>query len=625
MAKFVRSTGRTDKGINWDLHTLPSNQFYGAGIRRWDGNEYFYGLMNNGARVFGLYHWGTGQSCFGRNNNNKRNGYNLYIYPTKNNSNDYFLGNWTDGKKNGRGLYLFANGSFYYGDWVNDQKHGLILYYNATDGYAYYQTFRNNERVTSEKIAYYFGFPTQLANQTLRPINLPYSQMEYSYEHNTKSDYEFNGTVYNGYWDGFGCLEWNGSMFMGEYYQGTRGTGAYFYTNGGAYFGQLYNCNSHGFGTVFYSNNEYFLGRFVNGKRNGLGFYIYKDGKCLLCNYVNDQADGLGIVIYPNNLITAESFKNHKYVNTLYSYTSSSTTPTRSTTPVKPTTTTTTKTTTPPRTTTTSTKTTKPKRRKTFSELGVKNPYDLYHNLIGQLSVLNVFDDVIDEVESDGKRHNMVFIGNSGTGKSYLAEIYSGILYGNELAKGVHAVELDIEKALRSSGGSELVNNAFKDAKNGVLVINNATCLNAFTTFKRSDISLIKDVLDKNLNSIASTSVIFTCFNSEENDLNVVINNFSKNIDYRVNFEDFDEDELKEMAEALISEKGYKIESEALDLAVSKVERNRGYRSFANAKDLINLINQAIDNCKQRCMYDYDEDDEEYTLIIEDDLFRIIL
>ena len=49
-----------------------SNQFYGAGIRRWDGNEYFYGLMNNGSRVLGLYHWGTGQSCFGQNANNKR-------------------------------------------------------------------------------------------------------------------------------------------------------------------------------------------------------------------------------------------------------------------------------------------------------------------------------------------------------------------------------------------------------------------------------------------------------------------------------------------------------------------------------------------------------------------------
>lgn len=619
MARFNRSTGTTDKGIYWDLHTLPSNQFYGSGIRRWDGNEYFYGLMNNGSRVLGLYHWGTGQSCFGQNANNKRNGVNLYIYPTKTNATDYFLGNWVDGKKHGKGFYLFASGSWYYGDWVNDQKHGMIIYYNSSDGYAYYQTFRNNEKISSVKIGYYFGFSNDLTNQTLRPRHLPYSPMEYRAEHNANSDYEYNGNIVNGYWDGYGCCEWKDVMFMGEFNRGSKGTGAYFYTNGNAYFGQMANNYYNGLGMYFTSSsNLFFLGKYVNGKKNGLGVFLYSDGRMLLCNYINNSAEGNGICIYPNQVVQAQEYKAHKFVRTLYSYSSNGTSTTTST--PRPTTTTSSKPTTT-KVSTTTTKTTKPKTKKSFSQLKVDDPNTLYEKIKGHYDTLIFFNnEILAEVEDEGKSHNLVLIGNSGTGKSMFAEMYTRYLYQNDLSKGVHAIELDIEAALRSSNGVSMVSNAFKDAKNTVLVINNSTCLNAFTTFRRSDIANIKDELNKNLSSNTVSSIIFTCYLSEEDDLNYVLEDFNNKINYRLKFDDLSKNQLKEIAEDYFKFNEFKFDDEVLDIVSEKVVKNKGFRSYANAKDLIALLDEVTKNCTNRCRLDYDEDDDEFNLVTEEDI-----
>ena len=83
-------------------------------------------------------------------------------------------------------------------------------------------------------------------------------------------------------------------------------------------------------------------------------------------------------------------------------------------------------------------------------------------------------------------------------------------------------------------------------------------------------------------------------------------------------------DEFRELALAYITNQDYTVEDDALDLIVEKIDRNRRYMSFANAKDLYSIIDQAIDNCKQRCEDELDEDDEEYGLIIYDDVVTVI-
>ena len=37
---------------------------------------------------------------------------------------DKYVGNWTDCKKNGKGVYYFVDGSVFDGNWVDDQVEG---------------------------------------------------------------------------------------------------------------------------------------------------------------------------------------------------------------------------------------------------------------------------------------------------------------------------------------------------------------------------------------------------------------------------------------------------------------------------------------------------------------------
>lgn len=972
MARFTRTSGVNNAGTNWDLHVLSGGKYSGYGIRRWDGNEYYYGKMVNGTRLFGAYHWGNGNCSFGEFSDNKRNGKTLFIYGKDPSNIDYYFGNWKNDSKHGKGVYVFSDGSWFYGDWQNDKKQGVRIYYNADDGYAYYQTFNNNEKTSSTKIPYYLGFNNQFRNVNLRLSNLPYSPMEYRYDHSGNNDYEFNGNISNGQWHGFATLEWSSHAFFGEYSYGKRTVGAYYYSNS-TYFGQLLNCNYHGVGLTFNTDNTNYFGNFYNGKRQGMGFFLYTDGSMLFTNFNNGEADGIGLMIKPNYKVDVYTYSKNKYINTLYSYTHSGSTTsnysnvnsfgTNGTTngaykyssgvnnagtnwelyerqrgqfvgsgirrwgdgsyyygtmkngsrifgnyywpngescfgyssdnlrdgmnlyiygddpndlsyfvgtykagkrngrgfdifsdgsfaysdwvngnkegnriyfdassgyikfqtmrndkeqsakeiphffgfsqrmndstlyskpassyPIKlvssknnqgteydyvgqvapsgtwhgigliewldggyscymgemnngskgtgvwynknytyfgqyvnnnrhgygiyfyddgevyfggwkedrrhgpgfyfhndgsvsygiyengklngkvlgvnknfevkehiykdskwieniytfnGSSTSTyggyTEPVTKPKTTnvkssinnsfSTSTNTNvKPKVKQNHANIHENDPIEMFEKCIGLTNVKPIFENIIDEVVNNKNKHNMIFKGNSGTGKSYLADIYTGILYDNELSINFHPIELDIKQVLDSDpyDSDKLIQKAFRKAKDTVLVINNCSYLTSTLSYNSQSISIIRKSLVDQISKTKDVSMIFTCLNDELKDLENILSSVMSCINYKIEFSDFSNDEFRDLAVAYISEKGYTVEDDALDLIVEKIDRNRRYMSFANVKDLYSIIDQAIKNCSERCEDELDEDDEEYGLIIYDDVVTVI-
>lgn len=40
----------------------------------------------------------------------------------------YYEGEWKDGHKSGRGIYISEQGNRYYGEWLNDLAHGVGVY-----------------------------------------------------------------------------------------------------------------------------------------------------------------------------------------------------------------------------------------------------------------------------------------------------------------------------------------------------------------------------------------------------------------------------------------------------------------------------------------------------------------
>lgn len=87
-------------------------------------------LEGNCTNGKGTYIWADGSKYVGEWKNSKRHGFGKYYYT----SGSIYEGNWSDDKKNGTGvLYIYEKGKFigkYVGTWKNDQMHGEIKLYD---------------------------------------------------------------------------------------------------------------------------------------------------------------------------------------------------------------------------------------------------------------------------------------------------------------------------------------------------------------------------------------------------------------------------------------------------------------------------------------------------------------
>ena len=67
----------------------------------------------------------NGDKYVGDVTNSKRHGHGVYYYD----SGDKYTGNWETGKQNGHGVYVYANGDRYVGDWSGGKHNGSGAYY----------------------------------------------------------------------------------------------------------------------------------------------------------------------------------------------------------------------------------------------------------------------------------------------------------------------------------------------------------------------------------------------------------------------------------------------------------------------------------------------------------------
>jgi hypothetical protein len=126
---------------------------------------------------------------------------------------DTYNGEWSDNKRNGRGVFIFANGNKYDGEWRDDKKHGRGICTLA------------------------------------------------------------NGNKYDGEWKddnahGQGIFTYfNGDEHQGEYKNGKKnGHGVFTWANGCKHEGEYKDDKRSGHGTYTWSSGEKFVGEFENGR-----------------------------------------------------------------------------------------------------------------------------------------------------------------------------------------------------------------------------------------------------------------------------------------------------------------------------------------------------------------------
>ena len=160
---------------------------------------------------------------------------------------DKYVGEWVNGKIEGKGTYTFSNGDKYVGEWVNGKIEGKGTYTFA-NGDNYVGEFKNGKR-------------------------------------EGKGTYTIS----------------DGDKYFGEWVNGKReGKGTYTFADGAKYIGQWVNGKREGKGTYTFASGAKYIGQWVNDKREGKGTYNYVSGEKYIGEYKNDKREGKGIYVFAN-------------------------------------------------------------------------------------------------------------------------------------------------------------------------------------------------------------------------------------------------------------------------------------------------------------------------------------
>jgi hypothetical protein len=182
------------------------------------------------------------------------------LYAQEANTDGKYKGSYRDGKRSGRGTFLWSDGSKYTGEWANDMMEG-------------YGT-----------------------------LTLP------------------DGSKYQGFWksgnrDGFGTFTWaNGDTYQGQFKNNKKeGDGILKMKDGSEYSGQWANNMANGKGTFTWSNKTKYIGSWKDDKRHGEGVTISASGKIEQGTYENDVY--VPCRCLPDDRLTLEeAFKKHDAV-----------------------------------------------------------------------------------------------------------------------------------------------------------------------------------------------------------------------------------------------------------------------------------------------------------------------
>lgn len=189
---------------------------------------------------------------------------------------------------------------------------------------------------------------------------------------------------------------------------------------------------------------------------------------------------------------------------------------------------------------------------------------------------------------------NMVFLGNPGTGKTEVARIISRILYENNVLPESKLIETDatglISKYAGTTGSKtqEIINKAM----GGVLFIDEAYSIGLSEYGSEAIAVLLKEMEDKR----GKIAVILAGYKEEMNDLLSMNPGLESRIQFKLNFPDYTNSELKIIGFNFINKKGYTISEETMDKCIEIVSKERDSGNFANARCLRNLLEQIIMN-----------------------------
>lgn len=239
---------------------------------------------------------------------------------------------------------------------------------------------------------------------------------------------------------------------------------------------------------------------------------------------------------------------------------------------------------------------------KKLTHKGSDNPDKDMNKLIGLKNVKDKMNEMVArmEFERSSKKmqissKHMAFLGSPGTGKTTVARIMTGFLYKNKYIKKNKCVEVDGNFLKSSTSADTAIKTELiiREALGGVLFIDEAYALieGSDGIGEQAVATLIKAMEDRKGEFV----LILAGYTNEIKKLIQSNPGFESRIKDFMVFQDYNNEELKEIFINMARDNNFVVDANALDKLEERFERERNLSSFGNGRTARNILDECID------------------------------
>lgn len=239
---------------------------------------------------------------------------------------------------------------------------------------------------------------------------------------------------------------------------------------------------------------------------------------------------------------------------------------------------------------------------KKLTHKGSENPCKDMKKLIGLRNVKDKMNEMVArmEFERSSKKmqissKHMAFLGSPGTGKTTVARIMTGFLYQNKYIKKNKCVEVDGNFLKSSTSADTAIKTELiiREALGGVLFIDEAYALieGSDGIGEQAVATLIKAMEDRKGEFV----LILAGYTNEIKKLIQSNPGFESRIKDFMVFQDYNNEELKEIFINMARDNNFVVDANALDKLEERFERERNLSSFGNGRTARNILDECID------------------------------
>mgnify|MGYP003682047699 CR=1 FL=1 len=261
---FTETKQAWSEGLKIDLglDNIDGDSFTGKQKVTYDsGNTYEGDFINGIKQGKGIFIWTDGDQYEGDWVNGEKYGKGVFTYASGNK----YEGDWVDGERDGKGVLTYASGNKYEGDWVDGSKHGRGIF-----------TYKSGNKYEGDWVN----------DKMMGKGTFTWSDGE-----------QYDGDFNNGKMTGKAVyLYANGNKYEGDWVNGEKeGKGVFIYKSGDKYEGDYISNKTEGIGIYTWTDGDQYEGDWVNGKKEGKGVFTYSSGDKYEGQWVADNLEGTGV------------------------------------------------------------------------------------------------------------------------------------------------------------------------------------------------------------------------------------------------------------------------------------------------------------------------------------------